>query len=240
MENAQCNNVVLDWFKKYFSDWTKFEIAWLAVFSAITVSLFFAWHDTWIGLGASLTGMLCVILTAKGKISNYYFGIANCLLYAYVAYQNKYYGEVLLNALYFLPTQFIGIHYWRKHVNKKKTPDDVLVEWFAWKERLMWLAITVFGTVGIGIFLKAIGSSLPYAGAFTVILSIIAMVLTIKRTAEQWILWIIVDVATVWMWFYSIGQGGSDISVLVMWFAFLTNAVYGFINWIRMAREARQ
>jgi nicotinamide mononucleotide transporter len=230
------------WFSSvinYFSDWTTFERIWLAIFAAVTIYLFFAWHDSLIGLGASLTGMLCVILTAKGKISNYWFGAINCILYAYVAYQSKYFGEVLLNIMYYLPMSFVGIYFWKKHVNKKKTTDDVIVEWFSWKSRIIWLLITIAGTVGIGWFLLLIGSNLPYMGAFTVILSIIAMILTVKRVAEQWILWIIVDVVTVYMWFYSISQGGNDISVLIMWIAFLTNAVYGLINWIKLAREVK-
>jgi nicotinamide mononucleotide transporter len=225
--------------KRYFSDWTLFERWWLFIFTSVTIYLFFAWHDSWIGLGASLTGMVCVILTAKGKISNYYYGIANCLLYAYVAYQNKYFGEVLLNVVYYFPMQFVGIYYWKKHIDKRKTDDDVIVEWFSWKERILWLFITIIGTVGIGWFLVLIGSSLPYIGAFTVILSVIAMVLTVKRVAEQWILWIVVDVVTVYMWFYALAHGGNDISVLIMWIAFLANAVYGLINWIRLAKEAR-
>jgi nicotinamide mononucleotide transporter len=223
--------------KNYFTDWTLFEKIWLSSFTALTIYLFFAWQDTWIGLGASLTGMMCVILTAKGKISNYYYGIVNSILYAYVAYTSQYYGEVMLNILYFLPLQFIGIYYWKKHVNKNKTEDDVLVKWFTLKERILWLLITIAGTAGIGIFLKIIGSKLPYIGAFTVILSIIAMILTVKRVAEQWILWIIVDIVTIYMWFYSIEQGGSDITVLIMWIAFLTNAIYGFINWYRLERD---
>jgi len=224
----------------YFSDWTLFERVWLAAFTTITISLFFIWHDSLMGLGASLTGMLCVVLTAKGKISNYYFGIVNCILYAYVAYHSKYYGEVLLNIVYFLPMQFLGIYYWKKHINKKKTDDDVIVEWFSWKDRLIWLGITLAGTAGVGLFLRAIGSELPYIGAFTATLSVIAMILTVRRVAEEWILWIIVDIVTIYMWIYSIDQGGRDITILIMWLAFLINAVYGFFNWIRLARDAEE
>lgn len=224
----------------YFDDWTLFERWWLAIFTTVTVYLFFAWHDSLVGLGASLTGMMCVILTAKGKISNYYFGIVNCVLYAYVAYQSQYYGEVMLNILYFLPLQFIGIHYWRKHVDTRKTDDDVIVGWFSWKQRALWVLITILGTVGVGVFLRAIRSELPYVGAFTVILSVIAMVLTVKRVAEQWVLWIVVDVVTIYMWVVSLANGGNDISVLIMWVAFLTNAFYGFINWVRLGKDAKR
>jgi nicotinamide mononucleotide transporter len=222
----------------YFRDWSSFERTWLLLFTALNIGLFFAWDDSLIGLIASLTGMLCVILTAKGKISNYYFGIINCIAYAYVAYSQRYYGEVLLNILYYLPMSFVGIYCWKQHVNKKKTNDDVIVRWFTWKQQLMWLAITILGTLGVGLFLRYIQSDLPFIGAFTVILSIIAMILTVQRASEQWILWIIVDVVTVYMWFVAFAADGGDVSMLVMWTAFLTNAIYGLYNWNKLAKEA--
>jgi len=38
--------------------------------------------------------MICVVLTGKGKLSSYVFGMVNTLLYAYIAYGAKYYGDV--------------------------------------------------------------------------------------------------------------------------------------------------
>lgn len=55
---------------------------------------------------------------------------------------------------------------------------------------------------------------------------------------EQWILWIVVDVVSIIMWFIVVFQQGSnDIGVLIMWSAYLINAIYGFLNWIAMYRR---
>ena len=99
--------------KKYFTDWNLFEKIWLLTFTAVNIYLFFSWGDTWIGLTASLTGMLCVVLTAKAKMSSFYWGLINIFSYSYVAYQSAYYGDVMLNLLYFLPMTFFGIYFWR-------------------------------------------------------------------------------------------------------------------------------
>jgi nicotinamide riboside transporter PnuC len=99
---AKKHNILLRFILRYFVDWTLYEKIWLSAFTLITIGLFFAWHDTWIGLVASLSGMLCVVLAAKGKISNYYIGIINILFYSYAAYLNKYYGEVQLNMLFLI------------------------------------------------------------------------------------------------------------------------------------------
>ena len=224
--------------KKYFGDWNGFEKIWLFAFTLINIYLFFAWEDSVIGLITSLTGMICVVLVAKGKISNYYFGIVNVLLYAYIAYQSQYYGEVMLNALYFLPMQFVGLYYWRKHSNKKKGKDDVGVKHLDKRERFIWGMLSVVGVVAYGVFLKYLGGTLPFIDSASTVLSVIAMILMVKRVSEQWLLWIAIDVVSIYMWFYVLMQGGNDVSMLVMWSAYLVNAIYGYYNWKKL--EAKQ
>jgi len=61
--------------KNYFKEWNTFEKTWLIVFTLINIYLFYVWQDTLIGLIASLTGMACVVLTAKGRITQYYLDL---------------------------------------------------------------------------------------------------------------------------------------------------------------------
>src|SRR6476646_10536873 len=101
-----------------FKDWTKFEISWLVIFTIINVYLSLAWGDSLLGFISTLTGMLCVVLVAKGKISNYYFGIVQTGTYAYISYTYGLYGEAMLNGLFYFPVQFIGIYLWNKNKTK--------------------------------------------------------------------------------------------------------------------------
>lgn len=221
-----------------FAGWTRFEIAWLLVFSTVNVYLFFAWDDTGLGLVTSLTGMLSVVLVAKGKISNYWFGIVNVSLYAWTAYGNAYYGEVMLNAGYFLPMQFIGLVLWRRNVDPDKTADDVRVRWLPWRERGLWLLLAVAGTAGYALVLERIGGSLPAYDSASTVLSVIAMILMVRRVAEQWVLWIVIDVVSIYLWLVVVDQGGNEVSMVVMWSAYLVNAVYGLVRWSAMASHA--
>ncbi|MFH1638596.1 MAG: nicotinamide riboside transporter PnuC [Candidatus Woesearchaeota archaeon] len=227
---------VAEYIRNYTKGWNLFEKWWLLIFTVVNIYLFFAWGDTVIGLITSLTGMLCVVLVAKGKISNYYFGIINVVLYSFISYQNRYYGEVMLNMLYFLPMQVVGIYYWRKYSNKKKSSGGVLVKSLKWKERITWGVISVVGVFCYGLFLKYLGGTLPFVDSTSTVLSVIAMFLMIKRVTEQWLLWIAIDVVSIYMWFYILLQGGNDISMLVMWTAYLVNAVYGYFNWRKMEK----
>jgi nicotinamide mononucleotide transporter len=225
---------------KYFKDWNTFEKIWLASFTAINIYLFFAWHDTLIGLTASLTGMLCVVLTAKGKISSFYWGLINILTYSYVAFQSAYYGDVGLNMLYFLPMTFVGIYYWKKHLVKKEESEVVKVRRLKWIDKTIWFLISLIGIAVLGLFLKAINGTLPFVDATTTIFSIVATILLNKRYTDQWIYWIMVDVFSIVMWVFIFMRDGNQVSMLVMWTAFLVNACYGYYNWNKLHKEARR
>ena len=68
-------------------------------------------------------------------------------------------------------------------------------------------------------------------------MSVIAMILMVFVFVEQWVLWILVDIVSIIMWFTVVINGGNDVAVLVMWVAFLVNAVYGLYNWIQLAKK---
>ncbi len=224
--------------KKYFSDWDLYEKVWLLLFSIIIIGLSIYWKDSFIGIVASLTGIWCVVLVAKGKIANYYFGIVTVTAYAYVAFSQHYYGEVMLNMLYFFPMQFVGIYLWRKkRVSKKK--DDVKVVYMTNKQRLLWFIVIVVVTILYGFVLKHLGGNLPFIDSSSTVMSVIAMILMVFVFVEQWVLWILVDIVSIIMWCTVMINGGNDIAVLVMWVAFLVNAIYGLYNWIKIEKQTR-
>jgi nicotinamide mononucleotide transporter len=216
--------------------WTRFERAWLFTFTMINVYLFFAWSDSLIGLISSFSGMLCVVLVAKGKISNYYFGIIQTLTYAYIAYGYGLYGEAMLNALFYFPIQFIGIYLWRKNKTESGVKgEDVKVRSLS-KMGWLYTLLTIFIlTIGYGFFLKYLGGNNVWTDSATNVLSIAAQIMMLKRLTEQWILWIAVNVLSIFLWLSALlSQGGNDFSMLVMWSAFLVNSIYGYLNWRKM------
>lgn len=220
----------------FLKDWTRFEKIWLLVFTLINMYLFFAWSDSLLGLITAMSGMLCVVLVAKGKISNYYFGIVQTMTYAYIAYGYGLYGEAMLNALFYFPVQFLGIYLW----NKNKTVQDVKGEDIRIKRLTTsgWvytLASVFVLTVAYGFFLKYLGGNNVWIDAATNVLSITAQILMLKRFAEQWLLWVSVNILSITLWVSAlIAQGGNDFSMLVMWTAFLVNSIYGYYNWRKL------
>ena len=219
-----------------FKNWTRFEIIWLITFTLVNIYLFFAWSDSLLGLVSSISGMLCVVLVAKGKIANYYFGIVQTLTYAYIAYGYGLYGEAMLNALFYFPIQFIGMYLWRQHkTNRGVKGEDVQVKSLT-KTGWFYTLVSIFIlTIGYGFFLKYLEGKFVWTDSATNVLSITAQILMLKRFAEQWLLWISVNVLSIILWTSAlISQGGNDFSMLVMWTAFLVNSIYGYINWRKL------
>ena len=211
--------------------WKKTEILWMAAATAVMLGLSLYWKDNLIGILSGLTGVWCVILTGKGKISAFIIGTINVFLYAYIAYGAKYYGDVMLNLLYYFPTDFIGIFMWKKHIQEDSA--EVSKKRMTAKQSAVVYPLTAAGVVIYGLILKKMGGNLPFIDSTSTVLSVVAQIMTLKRFAEQWILYIVIDVVTVIMWIFAFFNGGESVATLIMWILYLLNAVFMLIKWER-------
>lgn len=215
--------------------WKLWEMIWLIVATAVITILSVYWGDNARGIICAATGVICVILTGKGKISCYIFGMVNTVLYAWISFGAKYYGEVMLNAMYYVPMQFVGWYMWKTHINE--TTQEVEKRRLSWQHNILLLAGCIFGIFGYGLVLKLLGGNLPFVDSMSTVLSVAAMILSVRRLMEQWVLWIVVDVVTIYLWVADYLRGGSDIATLLMWCVYLVNAVLMFIKWYQESKE---
>ncbi|MCM3569273.1 nicotinamide riboside transporter PnuC [Neobacillus mesonae] len=219
-----------------WKDWSRFEIGWLSIFTAVTFYLFFAWDDSFLGLVSSTSGMMCVVLAAKGKISNYYWGIIQTATYAYISFGYGLYGEAMLNGLFYFPIQFIGIYLWKKNKTQHDVNgEDVVVKCLSKTGWIYTVGAVLLFTAAYGLFLKYIGGNNVWTDSATNVLSITAQIMMLKRLTEQWLVWIAVNILSIFLWASALtAQGGNDFSMLVMWSAFFVNSIYGYVNWRKM------
>lgn len=216
--------------KNELKGWKLWEVLWLSIATAVILGVSIYYGDTCIGIFAALTGIWCVILTGKGKLSSFLFGMINVILYAIVAWRARYWGEVMLNLLYYAPTNFIGLYAWSKNMNKET--DEVIKKRMPLKMSLIAYLCVAASTVGYGFILKLIQGTLPFMDAMSTVFSIFAQILCIKRYMEQWVLWVVVDVVTVIMWVYVYVKGDGDIATVLMWSIYLINAIIMLVKWI--------
>ena len=221
-------------FAEQFLGWRKREVVWLAFCLSFVLSLSLHWGDGVLGITAAVTGMLYTVLAGKGKPLCFLFGLVNAPIYAYVAFNAGYYGDFALN-IYYFAMMFPGLVLWLK--NRSPSPEESIKRIsLSARERLMLFVSCAAGAVLLWTILLFLNGSRPLCDSITNVLSVAAMVLTVRRAIEQWVLWIVVDAVEVFMWWNSWREGTGTVSVLLMWLLFLINGVYLLALWNREKR----
>jgi len=197
-----------------------------------------------VGSVASVAGVLCVVLVAKGSIWNYLFGIVNVSLYAYISYKAALYGDAALNAFYYVPMQFIGWWQWRRRgaaVSEAEAAGrgvQVRARRFSWRQRAVLAAGCLAAVVAGGFLLRYFGDPQPFKDSTTTVLSIVAQALMALAFMEQWVLWIITNIVSVVMWTICVTRGEAHAAVMViMWSFYLLNSINGFRVWLRLSGQ---
>lgn len=214
-----------------FTTFRKIDVIILVAVTTLLLITSFIWKDTLFGVVTTLTGILTVLQASRGSIWTFFWGALNVLFYAMIAYFNDYAGDFILNAFFNVPMQVIGVYYWNK--NYKQEQHEVKKRIFELKDYLITLVAVAVGTVVISYIMPVINNALfmdsnplPFVDALTTTASIAAQILMTKRYREQWLLWIIINVGSIIMWLVK-----GDITMVVMWSAYLVNSVYGYIKW---------
>lgn len=179
---------------------------------------------------SAICGVFCVVLCATGKKSQYYFGFVNIVTYIVIAMIGKYYGQVALNALYYLPTQFIGMYMWKKHMNVEE--NKVKSKKMSLKQIGLYLFGMVIGVIVCRFILEMLGGNQTWLDSTTLVISLVANALMVLRYKEQWALWIVVDIITVTLWVLA-----GDWIQVSMWSIYLLNAFYGYYKWSTMNKN---
>lgn len=186
-----------------------------------------AWYITknsLVSLISGVTGIISVILCSQRKISFYFFGFIQLGTYMYLAWQQRFYGELIENVFYII-TMLIGIVVWLKNYNT----EEQIVESKRLSERSFYIicSIMVFICVLFGYYMKYFtDNTQPFMDSFSTVPAFIAQTLLMLRYREQWIFWIIIDVVSIFMWLF------ADNWIMVIQFIFWTmNCIYGYRKW---------
>ena len=221
--------------KKMLNKFNWFE--WAMIVAVIGFTIYFSIISEGVSLLyliidgiAAISGIFCVVLCAKGRKSQYIWGLLNVIGYVVIAFINKYYGEVMLNALYYLPSQFIGYYLWNKNSNQDS--GDVKGKKLTIKKSIILVSLIIVGVFGYKLVLDLLGGSGTLLDSASTVTSVVANALMMMRYREQWLLWIIIDAITVVMWVLA-----GDFVMVTMWAVYLINAFYGYYNWTKIAKE---
>ena len=175
---------------------------------------------------ATIAGLLNVYLGARGSIWNWFFGVLTVTIYGVVFYQAKLYGDMSLQAVYFI-FQIYGWYEWRYcnggSVKLKITHVD--------KKLYSVLTLVTAGLTALFIFLLShyTDSTTPVIDGFTTALSLVAQWMMCKKWIENWWLWMVVDAVSIYMYAYKQLYLTSG-----LYLVFFAICCLGYVAWNRL------
>jgi nicotinamide mononucleotide transporter len=181
------------------------------------------------------TGILCVWLGRKELISNYPLGIISTTIYVYLSVKGHLLGEASVNIFYTV----MNIYGWYQWARKDASDKPALVitrsgpkDWT--------IALGFFGACWLGLYVALFYAkqsfatgAIPLADSFSAAAAYTGMWLLTRKKVENWIWWIITDIASIPLYFIK-GYVFTSFQFLV----FLVLAIMGLIEWSRKWKQS--
>lgn len=223
------------WLKnEFWNGYSWYERIYLLIMVMLQIVTYIVHPDTPIGIACGISGVICVVLTAKGKISSYIFNFVQMITYMIICWNASLYLE-FAEQLFYFGACIYGVFAWKKHlVTNADGSKQVISKKFTVWHWIVVIVATITVTILLGAVGEKIGSTLSYLDATTVVLSIMAQLLMVWRYREQWVIWIAIDVISLVM-FIILGQW----SMVAMYIAWTVNAIYGWYNWSKLCKDAK-
>lgn len=221
---------------KYFS---KFELGlWSSSILLITLFYFIFDRSGVLTLIASLIGATSLIFCAKGNPFGQLLMVIFSVIYAIISLSFAYYGEMLTYLGMTCPMAVFALISWlRNPYNGNKS--EVKVNIIGRMEVVFMLILSAIVTLIFYFILKFFNTANLLPSTLSVTTSFIAVYLSFRRSPYFALAYAANDVVLIFLWVMAALHDPSYISVVVCFFTFLINDLYGFISWKRMERRQK-
>ena len=178
---------------------------------------------------AAAFGLANIVLLVFRSVWNFPFGMAMVALYIVVFAQERLYAEAGLQVFFFL-AQGWGWWLWsRAGVGE----DPVPVRWLDNRSRAAWLVVTAALSINLGWAMhRFTDAAMPYADSAIAGASVAAQILLGFRRIENWVLWIVIDIAAIALY---LDRGLYPTAGL--YGGFLVMSLFGLKEWVEAARR---
>ena len=179
-----------------------------------------------------IINVLYTIYLARLKIWSWSLGIIGAILLLVLFILNGSYSLVLLEVIYVIFFSY-GWHKWHKHGTEGELK---VIKWMKAKDYIRYacylVALCIFFTLFNYLAFKYLkGSKDVVSTGILTGITFVAIVMTIEKFMENWIIWIISDLYFVVV-MYQQGLFGQ----VIQNFIFFLTAVYGFYYWYKNAK----
>jgi nicotinamide mononucleotide transporter len=176
---------------------------------------------------AAIFGVLSVVLARYAHIGVFPTGLVSTLLYIYICFGAGLYADMGVNAWY----ASMSVYGWWRWTRPVPGQPELPIA-FATRRNWRIFALLSGGSL-VAIYLllaRYTDSTVPLADAFTTALAIGGMYLMAEKKVENWIAWVVVDVASIFLYAYK-GLPVSSMQFVV----FTLLALWGWHSWHKSA-----
>ena len=183
------------------------------------------YQTTWLEFVAVVFGIASVIFSRMENILVYPVGMINTAIYIYLYLTHGLYADASVN-FYYTVMSIIG---WRMWTRKKEGHSTLIITKSNTKD---WLSTFIFfgicWAVLYFVLKKFTDSTVPMADSFTSAAAFTGMWLMNKKKIENWIWWIITDLASIPLNFYK-----HLVFTSFQYLVFLILAFMGYFTWMK-------
>lgn len=175
---------------------------------------------------AALLGMAYVILAARESQWCWPMAFISTLIYTVLFWEGQLPMQALLN-FYYMGMAIYGFILWRRHL--QNNDELVIHNWSLNANLLFVLSGTIISFVLAYYLDKNEASQRPYLDAGITVFSVMNTWLMARKVLQNWFYWIIIDAASVVLYF----QTGYYATV-ALFSIYTVLAMLGFANWIKL------
>lgn len=180
----------------------------------------------WVAAGL---GVVNIALLVFRSVWNFAFGIASVALYIFIFWEKKLYAESGLQG-FFVLAQIWGWVLWaRAGGDDNRVP----VRWLDWRSQAVWVMVTAALSLNLGwVMHRFTDAAMPFADAGIAGASVAAQILLGLRRVENWILWVLIDIAAITLY---IDRGLYPTAGL--YGGMLVMSLFGLKEWVAVAQK---
>ena len=180
---------------------------------------------------AVIFGIVYVLLAAKESLWSWFFAFFGTLIYTILFWDGALLSSALLNFYYMIMAVY-GFILWRGGMQRS---EELEITSWSLSKNITVIALGVIVSMVVG-YLSSTYTSAKFAYLYgsVMIFSVIATWMLAHKILENWLFWVVIDIAAVVLYWK------SGFHATIVLFAFYTVlAFYGYLSWHKVFSENR-
>ena len=183
----------------------------------------------WLEVAGAVIGLVYLWLEYRASVWLWAAGIVMPAIYILIYAKSGFYADMGINIYYLLA----GIYGWAVWLRRGENGEELPISHTPHRliAPLTLLGIACWGVI-LFILLRYTDSTVAFGDSFTTAASIVALYMLARKYAEQWIVWIVIDVVCCWLY---ISKGLYPTAILYGLYSLL--AIFGYRKWLKLMNK---